>query len=373
MFINYSVESDQNLWTILLTYSFVQGYLLAVYGWLTLRRYFLATLLAVISTLILAHLYYHFQWFRDQPHFIFTEAPLWYLIGPLIYLFMRNLFGYRTGWKSLLHLVPFLVFLAYIGPFYFEPGPEKISTLGAVFSENTYQGDINRALFSAHIFIYMLLTWLAFNQESTRLKESSSRSNLILDSGISLALKYYLIFFGLGLIVYLLAGQNYERAQIYYVVYYAGLSVLIHFIFYYILMRGGSQPEHVDNMQSVDKYSSSSLSPSELERIAEQVMAYVDQFEVYRNPELRLRMVSEGLNIPQHQISQAINQQLEKTFFDLVNERRIEGMRQHIGDKRYANYTLAGIASEHGFKSDSSFYRIVKKYTGMTPKDYFRS
>ena len=34
--------------------------------------------------------------------------------------------------------------------------------------------------------------------------------------------------------------------------------------------------------------------------------------------------------------------------------------------------TLAGIAQEAGFNSESSFYRIFKKFTGTTPKKYLK-
>lgn len=365
----------QDIWTIIETYSFVQGLFLALYALVILRKSFLAALLFSISVLIAGHLYYHFEWYYINPHFIFAEAPFWYLIGPLFYLFTLRFFNRSIHKLQILHFIPVVVFLIYVFPFYFESGAEKLLILESLFGEETYSIDYNRYIFSAHIFIYILLTYFTFRRQSEQLKQESSRSTLILDSIMSIALKYYLLFSVVGLVAYLIVGDNYEWSNVYYDFYYVGLSLLIHCIFYFSLVRAGSGDIDDDSLKAEKsengKYSSSSLSSHELQEIIEQVQQHISQFEVYRNPELRLRMISDDLEIPAHHISQAVNQELGKSFFDLVNEQRIEGLKQHIDDPRYRNYTLVGIASEHGFKSSSSFYRIFKKFTGKTPKEYF--
>ena len=173
----------------------------------------------------------------------------------------------------------------------------------------------------------------------------------------------------------MIVGHNYEWSNIYYDFYYVGLSLLIHFIFYYCLMRSeyGETISDDNNLmiEGAGKYHSSSLTEQELDLIIMQVTNHISKFDIYRNSELRLRMVAEDLDIPAHHISQAINQNLGKTFFDLVNGYRIEGLKKNINDEKFKNYTLVGIASEHGFKSPSSFYRIFKKYVGKTPKEFF--
>lgn len=364
------MSNTLNFWTIIEIYSMVQGYFLAIYTLFFLRRPYLTVLLVVISTLIVAHLYYHFEWYYQQPHFVFLEAPLWYLIGPLFYFFILKLFNRTLRWHHLLHLIPFGLFTIFIVPFYFLGGKEKLEVLNSIFGKETYREDINRYLFTAHIFIYIMVSYLIFNKESGRLKEHNSKSTLIIDNVVSYALKYYLIFSFSGFVTYLLVSRNYELSNVYYDFYYVGLSFLIHFIFYYSLLRSNDEGGELEFIES-KKYSSSSLSDAELDTIISKVTSYIHQFDIYKNPELRLRMVSEELKIPAHHISQAINQNLGKTFFDLINECRVKGVQKNIHDSRFRNYTLAGIASEHGFKSSSSFYRIFKKHTGKTPKEYF--
>lgn len=369
------MSSSQNIWTVLETYSFIQGFLLAIYAFFYLRRRFLSALLIAISFLLAAHLFYHFRWFYTYPNLIFMEAPIWYLIGPLFYFFTRKIFDEKIKWFAVFHLVPFFIFIAYIFPFYLEPAETKITLFEALFSERTYRTDINRYIFSVHIFIYVLYSYLVFTRKAEKLRQSNAHSYLIFDSVALNILRYYLIFSFIGMLAYLIVADSYSWSSDFYAVYYLALSLLIHFTFYYALLRPDRHSIEVSTVQKVGedaKYSSSSLADDEMEAIVDKVIAHIENFDVYRNPELRLRMVADDLGIPMHHISQSINQKGKLSFFDLVNSQRIKGFKQNINDPKFRNYTLVGIASEHGFRSPSSFYRIFKKYTGKTPKEYFQ-
>lgn len=367
------MSNNFDLWTIFESYSLVQGFILSIYTFFYFRRPFLTFLLAAISTLLLAHLFYHFGWFFDTPHLIFVEAPIWYLIGPFFYFLTRKVFDINLERWSFLHLLPFLVFLIYLGPFYFESAQTKIDIFLNLYSEDTYKADINRYVFSAHIFLYLAYSLILFNKRSKLLKDSSAQSTLIFDSVASSVLRYYLIFSFISLLAYVIVANSYSWADHFYDLYYIGLSLLIHFIFFFLVFRSNSEDLASKAEENGEKYKSSSLSDSEMQEIVVKVRNYVDQMEVYKNPELRLGAVSDELQLPKHHISQALNQKLQISFFDLVNKCRIEGLKANINHPEYKNYTLIGIASEHGFKSPSSFYRIFKKFTGKTPKEYFKS
>ena len=107
-----------------------------------------------------------------------------------------------------------------------------------------------------------------------------------------------------------------------------------------------------------------------MQEILKKVIDHLEREEVYANPDLRLGHLAEFLGIPSHHISQSINKVAKTNFFDLVNRQRIQALKENMNKERYKNFTFAAIASEHGFKSPSSFYRIFKKYTGHTPKQY---
>jgi len=60
-------------------------------------------------------------------------------------------------------------------------------------------------------------------------------------------------------------------------------------------------------------------------------------------------------------------QNLGMSFLQYVNEYRIR-----YAIIRYRGYPLMQIAGEIGFKDYSYFARVFKKYTGMTPREYFK-
>ena len=61
---------------------------------------------------------------------------------------------------------------------------------------------------------------------------------------------------------------------------------------------------------------------------------------------------------------------LEKNFYTLINEYRVQEVIRRMNDKQYQMYTLLAIALDAGFNSKSAFNRIFKQITGKTPSEY---
>jgi AraC-like DNA-binding protein len=84
-------------------------------------------------------------------------------------------------------------------------------------------------------------------------------------------------------------------------------------------------------------------------------------------------MMVDDLNISRQKLSQVINQGQQKNFYRLINEFRIDQVKSKMADSNFAHYTLLGIALECGFNSKTSFNRIFKEITGLTPSEYKNS
>ena len=93
----------------------------------------------------------------------------------------------------------------------------------------------------------------------------------------------------------------------------------------------------------------------------------------YLDGKLSLKKVATDLGISTNYLSQVINENLNKNFFDFVNEYRVEMVKEMIIDPSNKNYTLLAIAYDCGFNSKSSFNSIFKKHTGLTPTEYQKS
>ncbi|WP_282135041.1 helix-turn-helix domain-containing protein [Seonamhaeicola maritimus] len=61
---------------------------------------------------------------------------------------------------------------------------------------------------------------------------------------------------------------------------------------------------------------------------------------------------------------------MHTTFYDLINSLRVEEAKTKLKSAAFDKYSITGIAELCGFNSKSSFYRIFKKETGLTPTQF---
>jgi len=102
----------------------------------------------------------------------------------------------------------------------------------------------------------------------------------------------------------------------------------------------------------------------------EKLVKYMLEAKPYLNPELTLQDLSAKLNIPKHQITQLLNNYLNKNFFEYINEFRIEETKKRMLDSNYGHLTLVAIAYECGFNSKSTFNTFFKNATSLTPTEW---
>jgi len=107
---------------------------------------------------------------------------------------------------------------------------------------------------------------------------------------------------------------------------------------------------------------------------ADEVMkkvAYLFDIEkVFRKEELSLKYLSEELSIPSYQLSWIINKKMNVTFSGLVNSYRVVEIKKRLASPQDADKTILDIAFEAGFNTKTSFNRVFKKLTRMTPSQY---
>lgn len=96
----------------------------------------------------------------------------------------------------------------------------------------------------------------------------------------------------------------------------------------------------------------------------------MEEKKVYRAEGLSLRTLSRQLSIPDRQLSQLINDKLNKTFFDLVNYYRVEEAKQMLLEEEEEKRNILDIAFEVGFNTKSAFNRAFKKHTNMAPSQF---
>lgn len=86
--------------------------------------------------------------------------------------------------------------------------------------------------------------------------------------------------------------------------------------------------------------------------------------------ELTLGGMAEMLGLVEFELTQILNQKMKTNFYSLINNYRVETVKEKLKDPENRQFTILAAAYESGFNSKSTFYRIFKEHTGQTPKQF---
>lgn len=95
----------------------------------------------------------------------------------------------------------------------------------------------------------------------------------------------------------------------------------------------------------------------------------IEQFP-YRDKRLTKAQLAGLMNWSEAQLSNVLREGLQINFNDFVNTYRVNEVKEKLSDPQNKDYTLLAIAEDCGFNSKTSFYRIFKKFTNLTPSEY---
>ena len=91
----------------------------------------------------------------------------------------------------------------------------------------------------------------------------------------------------------------------------------------------------------------------------------------YLNPNLTLGELANGVGVSTHHLSEVLNQEAGKNFYNYVNEYRIEYVVNKL--KQGDNRKILDLAFEAGFSSKSTFNAVFKLFLGQTPTQFKQS
>jgi ligand-binding sensor domain-containing protein/AraC-like DNA-binding protein len=96
----------------------------------------------------------------------------------------------------------------------------------------------------------------------------------------------------------------------------------------------------------------------------------VENEKIYLDENISLQSLAGKLNIPPYQLSQLLNEKLNKSFPDFINSYRIDEAKEILTYPEGEEKKNVTVAFDVGFNSVAAFYRAFKKFTGMTPQQY---
>lgn len=279
-----------------------------------------------------------------------------FLHGPFFLLYAKAIFKQGIGKVDFLHFSPFVVFVLasfFIG----KPSElqwEILILIAKLISLTSYP-------------LYILYTY----QKKIAFFKANSADNGILEfSWIRVIAILFLVSTGISMVrltTELMVGVAYFRVldALRYV-------VLVTVIGFYGLKYGMVyRPEmNIDVVPDEKKYKHSPLKRDKIQMFIQHIDRFFQENEAYLHPNFSLSVLSESLRIPKHHLSQIINSEMETTFYDLVNIKRVEYAMLRIKRGDMGNLTLEGLGYECGFNSKSAFFHHFKKNTGKTPGQF---
>lgn len=102
-------------------------------------------------------------------------------------------------------------------------------------------------------------------------------------------------------------------------------------------------------------------------KIIVQLYKLMEEEELYKNPLLSRLDLATQLETSESYLSQIINQEINKSVIQFVNEYRIEDAKNLLQDPVFNKYSVEAIGMEAGFKSKSAFYNAFNTSVKMSP------
>lgn len=380
----------------------------------TLADFVLAVWLCVIGVHL--SLYYgHFSGIIfNYPNLLGIQIPMPLLQGPFLYIYTLAVTrSDRFRVKYLLHFVPPLIMYLFFSKFFLLSGEEKIAVYqnkGAGFEVYT---TINLIALIVSGFAYVILSFYELRKYKASISEEFSNTERI-----NLNWLRYLIYgiLVIWLIVLFIGHDPLIFAAVVVFIILLGYFGIRHMgIFTYrqeIVQKGvigkdgdslllnssaGSDsnvreqlsqhsatglPERTLMEQEVQeevsplagriKYEKSGLQKETAEKIRSDLHRIMQEKKLYKNEELSLAELARQLGVHPNNLSQVINSYENKSFYDYINNLRIEEFKTLLLLPENRNYTLLALAFECGFNSKTSFNRNFKKFTGLSPSAYLK-
>lgn len=118
------------------------------------------------------------------------------------------------------------------------------------------------------------------------------------------------------------------------------------------------------------KYAKSGLSDAQILHYKQRLQSSMREHKMFLQPDLTLPRLAKAVGCSVNHLSQVINSGFGMSFFDYVNQYRVQHAMTLLGEDNPQSNVILNIAFAVGFNSNSAFYTSFKKRVGQTPAQY---
>ena len=123
-------------------------------------------------------------------------------------------------------------------------------------------------------------------------------------------------------------------------------------------------------VQAGQKYAKSGLSSQQQRIYSRQLEEIMQSQQTFLRPDLTLPKLAQEVGCSGNHLSQVINSEFGTSFFEYLNQYRIDYAKELLSRNKGHSTSILNIAFTVGFNSNSAFYSAFKKRVGITPAQY---
>ncbi len=368
---------------LVLLFGAAMSFLMAMFLWFSPPFYFsnrvLGTLMFVWTFTITSFSIQSGEFFVRFPHLFGISSSFAYLFFPLMYMYIKSYLykDARQIKQYLLHLIPFVLFILIISPFYFQSAEVK-----STFIKNGFPDWINIVFNYGSIIVvlqgilYTILSIRTLQHFQYFRKKRLSSKQAYSVRWIMQFVVINVVLWAIGTIGAIMGMLDIITPIDPFKIYYLGITLLTLRLGYFTINNPFSFSTEEKNILrssiSNDK-KSKSLGTSIDRNDLKIIITFINTQKPYLKKDMNLHNLVEGTGFSKHRISELLNNELGKSFYDVINEYRVNEAIKLLDEGKHKDYTLEHIAEKSGFNSKATFYRIFKKNTGKTPNKYIQS
>ncbi len=341
------------------------------------------------------------QYFYIASVLYYLLLPIFLSINPFYYLYLKSLTKetFRFGIKELCHFIPAFLVLFCLILFFMPLSYEekiKIITEGVPLKNNqnlfikinVFIKSFALVFYYIQLITYLIMMSVILKKHSKKIKDFYSNTEKVSLNWLKIFITIFIINSILEVsIAFFYYSPLYKHLELtYYVLMIFGNSIFGFFgikqgDLYTVKMSGieknNSSPAITvlaeESSTHTSKYLKSKLDDTTKSTIEKEILELMTEKQLFLNPDLRIDDIANELNTNKAYVSQVINENFNKTFFQLVNEYRINEAKRLIKSPEYAHFSLDGIATQCGFNSRFVLNTVFKKITGQSPSAYKKS
>jgi AraC-like DNA-binding protein len=279
------------------------------------------------------------------------------LMGPMLYFYVRSIVTGEISLaeKSILHAVPFVALLVLFSPEMIRGGLMGLIDLD--LAETQQKIIISAYIKSASVFAYLAVCLRLLISKKTLTVNNTKPLRFL-----TLVMSLFLLVTVMGSILSTLLWFEMYVSQWADYLELTFLSLLTYLLAYLVYIYD-VQPKEVTK-----KYANTALTDDSRKALAEQVKSLMQDSKIFLEHGFSAKVLAAEIGIAEQYLSEVFALEMQSTFTSYTNTWRVDFFKRQVLANSGDN--LLDLALVSGFKSKSSFNRIIKDHTGMTPSIY---